>query len=105
MSEHSEFVFRCRSRDGKYLVEVPDGSTVIVGRHPDVDVVIDNAFLSRQHVLFRNQGGIWTVEYLRSRGPILINGEIMTDKVSRPLNPGDEIRLMSDVVFVIEAAW
>jgi pSer/pThr/pTyr-binding forkhead associated (FHA) protein len=87
------------------LVEVPDGSTVVVGRHPDVDVVIDNGCLSRHHVLFRNQDGYWTVEYLRSRGPIRINGEIMAGHVSRPLNPGDEIRLMSDIVFVVEAAW
>jgi hypothetical protein len=98
-------VYRCRTRDDRWSFTVADGSAVIVGRTPGLaDVVIPIVALARQDIRFVNEGGVLTVGCMGRRGSLWINGELFWGSASRPLLPGDEIMLLSGLVFVVEVA-
>lgn len=98
-------VYRCRSRDDRWSFDIPEGGAVIVGRSPEsADVVIPFPALARQDSRFRNESGVLTVESMGRRGCLWINGEPLRESVSPPLLPGDEVLMLSEVVFVVGVA-
>ena len=75
-----------------------DGDSVVVGRSLGCDLVLADAFLSRQHArLWRQADGGW-VEDLQSRNGTRVNGEPGT--APRRLVPGDVIELSASAIEV-----
>lgn len=69
--------------------------SLIVGRDPACDLVIDDVEVSRRHARLLAQGGGYTVEDLGSTNGTFVNGE-RTSGIT-PLNPGDTLRLGDQV--------
>ncbi|MEZ6055831.1 MAG: SpoIIE family protein phosphatase [Planctomycetaceae bacterium] len=72
------------------------GERCIIGRHPNCQVVVDNAAVSRHHSQILENHGIYHLEDLRSRNGTYLNGKLLEGRTK--LNEGDQIRL-SEVVF------
>ncbi len=70
---------------------------VVIGRHPDCAVVIDEAAVSRRHAQIIRQNGKYHLEDLKSRNGTYLNRR-MIHQSTRLLN-GDQIRIC-DAVFV-----
>jgi hypothetical protein len=74
--------------------------TIIVGREPGADVVIDDEFASGRHARFEAAAGRLTVEDLGST-----NGTLVNDRPSSGLSgldPGDTVRIGETT---IEVQW
>lgn len=48
---------------------------MVLGRHPDCNIVVDNAAVSRRHAQFLENHGTYYVEDLHSRNGTLVNGQ------------------------------
>ena len=71
-------------------VIVWDTLEITVGRAPDRDLVIPDSEVSRQHTLFRIDGGSYTVADLHTSNGTFVNGA----RISRhQLRPGDVVEL------------
>lgn len=66
-----------------------DKDAVVIGREDSVDIVIDNASVSRRHAQVRKEGGGWVVEDLGSSNGTFLHGNKITS--AQPLKEGDEI--------------
>ncbi len=77
---------------------VPRGEAVVVGRALECDLVIADAFLSRQHARLVLAGGGWRVEDLGSRNGTQVNGRRIEGQ--RPLVPGDVVSLSGSTLEV-----
>ena len=67
------------------------GETVILGRHPSSQIVLDNASVSRQHAQIVEEHGVFLVEDLRSRNGTQVNRQPIRGKTE--LRDGDEIKV------------
>ncbi len=72
------------------------GGAVILGRHPDCDIVLDLGPVSRQHARVLQVGDQFFVEDLHSRNGTFVNDERLQSR--RALAENDQIRIC-DVVF------
>ena len=54
MAASADRAVTCRSLDGEWVFEVPEGATIAVGRGPDADYVVPIPALSRRHAAFAN---------------------------------------------------
>lgn len=74
------------------------GGECVIGRHPQVDFVLDDHLVSRRHFRIFQQGGVWLMEDLGSTNGTLVNGQ----RVARqPLVDGDLLRAGStEIQFV-----
>lgn len=74
------------------------GGECVVGRHPQVDFVLDDHLVSRRHFRLVQRGFAWEVEDLGSTNGTLLNGK----RVRRArLQDGDRIRAgETELVFV-----
>lgn len=70
--------------------------SVILGRHPDCDIVLDLGPVSRQHARVLQIGQQYYIEDLHSRNGTFVNDERLEGR--RRLDENDEIRIC-DVVF------
>jgi serine phosphatase RsbU (regulator of sigma subunit)/pSer/pThr/pTyr-binding forkhead associated (FHA) protein len=77
------------------------GERSIVGRHPNCQVVFDNAAISRHHAQILESHGSYFIEDLRSRNGTYLNGKLLDARTQ--LSEGDQIRL-SDVVLSFQLA-
>ena len=68
-----------------------EGDAVVVGRGLGCDLVLADAFLSRQHARLYRDGDAWWIEDLGSRNGTRVNGALLTGP--RRLVPGDRIEL------------
>ncbi|MCH2180230.1 MAG: SpoIIE family protein phosphatase, partial [Mariniblastus sp.] len=50
-----------------------DQSTVIIGRHPDCDIVIDDASVSRHHAKICQEDGVFVIRDMNSRNGTFVN--------------------------------
>jgi serine phosphatase RsbU (regulator of sigma subunit) len=67
------------------------GDRMVLGRHPDCDVVIESAAVSRQHAhILRIDGGLF-IEDLGSRNGTFVNGQLVQGR--QRLADGDRIRV------------
>lgn len=73
-----------------------DGDALVMGRHPECDIVVDVPAVSRQHVRFTREAGTIYVEDLHSRNGTFLNDELVVGR--RPLKENDELRVC-DLVF------
>jgi serine phosphatase RsbU (regulator of sigma subunit)/pSer/pThr/pTyr-binding forkhead associated (FHA) protein len=74
-----------------------EGEVAILGRHPDCDVVLEAASVSRQHARIINVDGSYFVEDLASRNGTYLNGRLVVGR--QPLAENDQVQIC-DLVFV-----
>lgn len=77
------------------LVEL-HGERMVMGRHPNCHIVLDNAAVSRNHAQILESHGSYYLEDLRSRNGTLINGQRIRGRTE--LRDNDELKVC-DVVF------
>lgn len=71
-------------------VEFPlDAEALVVGREGGVDIVVDEALVSRRHARIERRGDVWYVVDLDSTNLTRVNGEAVAE---RELVHGDEVR-------------
>jgi hypothetical protein len=68
-----------------------DTDRLVIGRHPDCDVVIDSQAVSRQHAQIVFGDGDYFVEDLASRNGTFVNGQLVEGR--RLLRDGDRLRI------------
>lgn len=73
-----------------------DKDTIVLGRHPECDIVVDLGAVSRQHAKIITAQGDSYVEDLNSRNGTFVNDERVEGR--RHLKQGDELRIC-DVTF------
>lgn len=66
-----------------------EGDSILIGRDPEADVVIDNVSVSRRHAEIRRDRGGWVLEDLDSSNGTFLDGERL--ETARPLEEGAEI--------------
>jgi hypothetical protein len=64
---------------------------VLLGRSPDVEVVLNGTSVSRQHARIWQRGGSFFIEDYRSSNGTILNGRRLTQP--EPLEEGDEIQI------------
>lgn len=62
---------------------------LVIGRHPDCDIVVDASSVSRQHAAISVDGDVVFLEDLRSRNGTMVNGRLVTGR--QRLAEGDEV--------------
>ncbi|MEE9603236.1 MAG: SpoIIE family protein phosphatase [Thermoguttaceae bacterium] len=79
------------------------GDSAVLGRHPDCDIVLQSASVSRQHAKISKLGGNYYVEDLNSRNGTLLNDLPVNGR--QPLADNDQLTLCDEVfVFHVGAA-
>jgi len=92
--------FQSGVRSGERLVLDP--GRILLGRHPDCQVVLDAASVSRQHAALTISAEGVVVEDLRSRNGTLVNGVPLAGP--RKLEDGDELSICGQrFVFIDES--
>jgi pSer/pThr/pTyr-binding forkhead associated (FHA) protein len=76
------------------------GAHAMAGRSPDMDIFLDDTFVSSKHALFEVGPDGLRVEDLRSTNGTQLNGVDISDSV--PLGPGDRVEV-GDTVFQVES--
>lgn len=79
------------SGERKGYLHVLDTEPVVIGRSPEVEIVVPNALMSRRHARVWWDGERYLVEDLGTRNGTLVNREAVV--APRPLKDGDEIVL------------
>ena len=79
------------------LVFALDGNSITLGRHPDCDIVLDAAAVSRQHARILLVDGKYYIEDLHSRNGTLLNGRPLLRR--EPLREHDQLGIC-DLVFI-----
>lgn len=76
-----------------------EGDSLVVGRSLGCDLVLADAFLSRQHARLWRQADGWWVEDLQSRNGTRVNGEAVT--APRRLVPGDVLEMSASAIEIV----
>jgi phosphoserine phosphatase RsbU/P len=82
-------------RPGQVLVL--EGSTAVLGRHPDCDVVLESGAVSRQHARIVKVDDGYYIEDLHSRNGTIVNGQPVLQR--QLLAENDELRIC-DLTFL-----
>jgi sigma-B regulation protein RsbU (phosphoserine phosphatase) len=78
------------------------GDRMVLGRHPDCDVVIESAAVSRQHAQILRMDGTFFIEDLGSRNGTFVNGQLVQGR--QRLADGDRIRVCEVALQFIDAS-
>jgi serine phosphatase RsbU (regulator of sigma subunit) len=70
---------------------VLDSDRAVLGRHPDCDIVLDAASVSRQHAQIVREGANFYIEDLHSRNGTFVNGQLIEGR--RQLLDGDRLKI------------
>lgn len=82
-----------RSAEGAHQRVDLHGSTMIIGRAADAQVLLESTTVSRQHAkLVRDESGRWRIQDLNSRNGTSVNGHLVKEQ---SLSPGDQIQIGS----------
>lgn len=73
-----------------------DGDRMILGRHPECDIVLDVGAVSRQHAVVIRQSNEFFVEDLKSRNGTFVNGEVVSGR--QKLQENDRVKVC-DIIF------
>jgi len=73
-----------------------EGDRAVLGRHPDCDIVLDVAAVSRQHARIVREVGGYFLEDLGSRNGTFLNGQMLQGR--RALRDGDRV-VICDLTF------
>lgn len=68
-----------------------DSTKYIIGRHPECDIVLESAIVSRQHAELYLEDSGYRVKDLESRNGTFVNGKLIGGPTL--LNDGDSIRI------------
>ncbi len=68
-----------------------DADRAVLGRHPDCDVVLDAASVSRQHAQIVRENGQYFIEDLHSRNGTFVNGRLVQGR--HLLQDGDRLKI------------
>jgi ABC-type multidrug transport system ATPase subunit/pSer/pThr/pTyr-binding forkhead associated (FHA) protein len=71
--------------------EVLPGESIVVGRAPDADLVLNHPEVSRRHCRISREGETWLVEDLASQRGTAVNGNRISGRTA--LRPGDQIHV------------
>jgi len=74
-----------------------EGDRIVLGRHPDCDIVLEIGAVSRQHARILCSEGAYYVEDLHSRNGTFVNGSLIQDR--QRLRENDQVKIC-DLVFV-----
>jgi len=66
-----------------------EGESIVLGRHPDCDIVLESGAVSRQHARISRIGGDFFVEDMHSRNGTFVNGRAVVDR--QLLSENDEL--------------
>lgn len=77
----------------------PPGSSAVVGRASEMDIFLDDTFVSAKHAVFEATAGAFSVEDLHSTNGTLVNGQLIQGR--RELHPGDRVEV-GDTIFQVE---
>ncbi len=77
----------------------PPGATAMAGRAAEMDIYLDDTFVSSKHALFEAGATSFQVEDLHSTNNTLVNGQPITG--ARDLRPGDRVEV-GDTIFQVE---
>ncbi|MCE9604028.1 MAG: SpoIIE family protein phosphatase [Planctomycetia bacterium] len=72
------------------------GERMILGRHPECDIVLDVGAVSRQHAVVVRQNNEFFVEDLKSRNGTFVNGEVVSGR--QRLQENDRVKVC-DIIF------
>jgi sigma-B regulation protein RsbU (phosphoserine phosphatase) len=67
------------------------GDRNVMGRHPDCDLVLESASVSRQHAQIIRDNGVYYVEDLHSRNGTFVNGHLISGR--KQLHDGDRLKI------------
>ncbi len=67
-----ELVYEVEGQTRRFLLS---GEDVTVGRSSENGIVLNDFSVSRKHALLSEQGGVWTIEDLKSTNGLKVNGE------------------------------
>ena len=81
-------LFKGSGESEEFAVE---GDRAVLGRHPDCDIMLDAASVSRQHAQILKQSGDYFVEDLHSRNGTFVNGRLIQGR--HPLQDGDRLKI------------
>ncbi len=80
--------------------EIPlDGAHSVLGRHPNCQVKLEDASVSREHARITRAGDHFYIEDLNSRNGTFVNGQLVTGR--RRLTHDDHIKIC-DLLFLFE---
>lgn len=85
-------VFLGRKHIGEYFF---DSGPLVVGRHPDCDIYINQEVVSRHHAVIKREGSTWSVEIAEGKNGLFVNGEFTSSHV---LKTGDRIEIGRAVI-------
>ena len=68
-----------------------NNAPVVMGRHPDCDLVLDVGAVSRKHAKLESEGNRYFISDLKSRNGTLVNELPVSGRV--PLNDGDQLQI------------
>ncbi len=77
------------------------GDSVVLGRHPECDIVLETRDVSRQHVRITRIGEVHYIEDLRSHNKTFLNDKEVTKR--QKLSDGDQIKICQ-LLFVFQTA-
>lgn len=77
----------------------PPGSSALVGRAQEMDIFLNDTFVSSKHAVFEATAGVLQVEDLRSTNGTFVNGTAISS--TRELQPGDRVEI-GDTIFEVE---
>ena len=81
------------------VIEVGVGDTLVIGRSPEADVVLDEPCVSRKHATLKRQGDELSVSDAGSRNATAVNGSLLEGR-DRALAGGDVLQVGSFTIAV-----
>ncbi len=87
--------------DQRDVLEMPDGSTVTIGRDESNDITLESPFVSRHHAQIKPEGKGYAIESLGLNGLTVANRDVAPREQVR-LGYGDEIRLGEFSLYMME---
>ena len=78
-----------------------EGASIVLGRHPACEIVLESASVSRQHARILNVGSDFYIEDLHSRNGTSVNGELIAQR--QLLADNDQLGIC-DLAFVFHLA-
>jgi hypothetical protein len=98
----SALTFTLRISDGREF-RLPPGTSVTVGRHQGAgaDILFEDRTISRHHSRWFNSGDTCTVECLRNRWWVRVNG-VEAPTTGFTLKTGDCVELVPGVTITVE---